>query len=85
MPAAKAPEFLHGITPNDFLTVAGDERSAGVSPVKCMLTLEERETIGRWHGNSLDRSGRSPFLDIACASSGTHLNLRICLAFQDVT
>jgi hypothetical protein len=24
LPAAKAPEFLHGITPNDFLTVAGD-------------------------------------------------------------
>ena len=22
--AAKAPEFLHGITPSDFLTVAGD-------------------------------------------------------------
>ena len=24
LPAAKAPEFLHGITPNDFLAVAGD-------------------------------------------------------------
>jgi hypothetical protein len=35
----KAPEFLHGITPNDFLTVAGDVETLSVSfrrgPTQC--------------------------------------------------
>jgi hypothetical protein len=61
LPAAKAPEFLHGITPNDFLTVAGDVETLS-SSFHRGLTQRGRDPSGyvqpRWRDAAIGAESR---------------------------